>query len=90
MSNSSSEAPSEGDAFLSKLTATERRLLVVLQSQPGRTFTRAELVALVMPDVIVLHRTVDVHVKALRKKMGSRSTAIQTIRRVGYRWLPPT
>ncbi len=92
MSESSNQGAqrTEAEAFLPKLTPTERRLLEVLRSEPGRTFTRAELVALVMPDTIVLERTVDVHLKALRNKLGSLAGAIQTVRRVGYRFVPPS
>ncbi len=69
------------------LTPTEQRLLDVLRSQPDRTFTRAELVARVMPETIVLERTVDVHIKALRKKLGGRGVRIQTVRGQGYRFI---
>lgn len=69
------------------LTPTESRLLDVLQNQPGRVFTRAELVSLVMPDAIVLERTIDVHVKSLRKKLGPAAGQIETVRRAGYRFV---
>jgi two-component system phosphate regulon response regulator PhoB len=70
------------------LTPTERRLLEVLRALPGRAFTRAELIALVMPDAVVLERTIDVHVKALRRKLGPGEGRIETVRRVGYRFVP--
>ena len=76
--------PTNGDAELS-LTPTERRLLDALRSQPGRTFTRAKLVALAMPDAVVLERTIDVHIKSLRKKLGPAGKQIETVRKVGYR-----
>lgn len=71
------------------LTSTEQRLLDVLRSEPGRTFSRAELMALAMPGTVVLPRTVDVHVKSIRKKLGQLAGAIQTIRLGGYRFVPP-
>ena len=69
------------------LTRTERRLFDVLRGQPNHVFSRAELVDLVMPETVVLERTIDVHVKSLRKKLGSDAARIQTIRGVGYRWV---
>jgi two-component system phosphate regulon response regulator PhoB len=70
------------------LTPTQRRLLDVLRGQPGRAFTRPELMALVMPGTVVLERTIDVHIKALRKKLGAAAGRIETVRRVGYRFVP--
>lgn len=71
-----------------RLTPTERRLLETLRSQPGRAFTRSELTAAVMPDAVVLERTIDVHIKGLRKKLGRAAGELQTVRRVGYRYAP--
>jgi DNA-binding response OmpR family regulator len=68
------------------LTPTESRLLEVLRSQPGRVFSRLELVQLVMPGTVVLERTIDVHMKALRRKLGPSGGRIETVRRVGYRF----
>ena len=72
------------DATSPRLTATETRLLDVLRSRPGYVFSRAELVGLVMPDAIVLERTIDVHVRALRFKLGKEAESIRTIRGGGY------
>jgi len=69
------------------LTRTERRLLEALRRQPDHVFTRPELVSLVMPETVVLERTIDVHVKGLRKKLGRDAARLQTIRGVGYRWV---
>jgi two-component system phosphate regulon response regulator PhoB len=71
------------------LTPTERRVLDALRGQPGRAFTRPELMALAMPGTVVLERTIDVHVKALRKKLGVATGRIETVRRVGYRFVAP-
>ncbi len=69
------------------LTATEFRLLYVLASKPGRVFTRNQLLAEARgPDAAAEDRTVDVHVASLRRKLGSRGEAIETVRGVGYRF----
>lgn len=71
-----------------KLTATEFKLLYQLASQPGRAFTREQLLNRVVGEgVIVVDRNIDVHIRALRKKLGDRAAMIQTIRGVGYRFV---
>ena len=70
-----------------KLTRSEFRLLQTLIRQPGRAFDRNELVeAALGEDTLVLERTIDVHVRALRKKMGDAADLIETVRGVGYRF----
>jgi two-component system phosphate regulon response regulator PhoB len=70
-----------------KLTKSEFKLLETLIRQPGRAFGRTELVdAALGEDTMVLDRTIDVHVRALRKKMGEASELIETVRGVGYRF----
>ena len=69
------------------LTPTEFRLLEVLIRQAGRAFTRYELMdAAIGEDAIVLERTIDVHIKSLRKKLGEAGELIETVRGVGYRF----
>jgi two-component system phosphate regulon response regulator PhoB len=69
------------------LTPTEFRLLETLVRQPGRAFTRHDLMDSAIGDgAIVLERTIDVHVKSLRKKLGSLGDYIETVRGVGYRF----
>jgi two-component system, OmpR family, phosphate regulon response regulator PhoB len=69
------------------LTPTEFRLLEVLIRQTGRAFTRYELMdAAIGEDAIVLERTIDVHIKSLRKKLGDAGELIETVRGVGYRF----
>jgi len=68
-----------------RLTSTETRLWDVLRGQPGKVFSRSELIALVMPDTVVLERTIDVHIKALRQKLGPLGRQIETVRKAGYR-----
>ncbi|MGB1925061.1 MAG: response regulator transcription factor [Rubripirellula sp.] len=70
-----------------KLTKSEFKLLETLIRQPGRAFSRAELVdAALGEDTLVLDRTIDVHIRALRKKMGAAGNYIETVRGVGYRF----
>jgi hypothetical protein len=69
-------------------TRTQRRLLEVLQSRPGRAFTRGELLRMIMPGVVVLERTVDAHVLALRRKLADRAGSIRTVRKIGYSYEP--
>jgi len=69
------------------LTPTEFRLLWGLVRQPGRAFSRHELMESAMgDDALVLERTIDVHVKSLRQKLVERAEQIETVRGVGYRF----
>lgn len=72
------------------LTPTEFRLLECLVRQPGRAFSRGQLMdAAIGEGSIVLERTIDVHVKTLRKKLiaaGGLGEVIETVRGVGYRF----
>jgi two-component system phosphate regulon response regulator PhoB len=71
------------------LTPTEFRLLWTLAGQRGRTFSRHELLDCCRgEDANSMDRTIDVHVRALRKKLGPRMDLIETIRGVGYRFKP--
>jgi len=72
------------------LTPTEFRLLETLIRQSGRAFTRYELMdTAIGEDAVVLERTIDVHVKSLRKKLGGGGDLIETVRGVGYRFHEP-
>jgi two-component system phosphate regulon response regulator PhoB len=72
------------------LTPTEFRLLETLIRQSGRAFTRYELMdAAIGEDAVVLERTIDVHIKSLRKKLGEGGDLIETVRGVGYRFHEP-
>ena len=72
------------------LTPTEFRLLEVLLRQAGRAFNRHELMdAAIGEDAMVLERTIDVHVKSLRRKLGDAADLIETVRGVGYRFREP-
>ncbi|MFO0882839.1 MAG: response regulator transcription factor [Pirellulales bacterium] len=75
----------EGKAV--QLTRSEFRLLDTLIRQPGRVFDRTELIdAALGEDTLVMERTIDVHIRALRRKMGKAADVIETVRGVGYRF----
>ena len=79
------QASTEGKPL--QLTRSEFRLLDTLIRQPGRVFHRTELIdAALGEDTMVMERTIDVHVRALRRKLGERADVIETVRGVGYRY----
>jgi two-component system phosphate regulon response regulator PhoB len=70
-----------------QLTRSEFKLLDTLIRQPGRVFQRSELIDSALgEETIVLERTIDVHIRALRKKLGPKADLIETVRGVGYRF----
>jgi two-component system phosphate regulon response regulator PhoB len=72
------------------LTPTEFRLLETLMRHLGRAFTRHELMdAAIGEDAVVLERTIDVHIKSLRRKLADSADLIETVRGVGYRFREP-
>ncbi len=69
------------------LTPSEFRLLETLMSEPGRAYERKDLIDLALgEDTVVLDRTIDVHIRALRKKLGGHGVLIETVRGIGYRF----
>ena len=67
------------------LTAQEFRLLELLVRHPGRVFTREQVLNRAWGDGgLVTDRTIDVHIKSLRKKFG-KFDFIETVRGIGYR-----
>ncbi|MCE9525407.1 MAG: response regulator transcription factor [Planctomycetales bacterium] len=69
------------------LTRSEFRLLDTLIRQSGRVFLRSELIdAALGDDAMVMERTIDVHIRSLRRKMGKRADLVETVRGVGYRF----
>jgi DNA-binding response OmpR family regulator len=72
------------------LTFKEFELLKFLAQHPGRVFTRSQLLQEVWGyDYFGGTRTVDVHVRRLRAKLGTEHEAlIGTVRNVGYRFVP--
>ena len=78
------------DGSVMPLTRSEFRLLDALIRHPGRVFTRAELIEKALgEDALVLDRTIDVHVRGLRSKMGENANLVETVRGVGYRFHDP-
>ncbi len=68
------------------LTLTEFRILAALVQAAGRVLNRHQLMARAMgPGVTVTERTIDVHLTAIRKKLGAAGALIKTVRGVGYR-----
>ncbi len=68
------------------LTNTEFRILYKLASQPGRAFSREQLIQDAMGEhVVVSDRNIDVHIRAIRKSLGDYQKLIETVRSVGYR-----
>jgi len=69
------------------LTLSEFRLLHFLAGRPGWVFTRYQIVnAIKGEDYPVTDRSIDVQIVGLRKKLGSYSKYIETVRGVGYRF----
>ena len=72
------------------LTTVEFKLLWLLHSQPGRLFSRAQLMARIYPDQrIVSDRTIDSHIKKLRRKLEAAvpdKELIHSVYGLGYRF----
>ncbi len=69
-----------------ELTLKEYELLRNFMENPGRVFTRDQLMTAIWGDAYLGEtRTVDVHIGTLRTKLGRCGTAIETVRGVGYR-----
>ncbi len=69
------------------LTLTEFKILKELMISGEKVLSRADLVGEVIgSEVNVTDRTIDVHLAALRKKLGSEADRIETVRGVGYRF----
>lgn len=67
------------------LPRKEFELLALLTSKPGKVFTREDILARVWgTDIIVGDRTIDVHVRKIREKLGDDS--IKTIKGIGYKF----
>ena len=75
------------DGGAAEFTVTEFALLEFLAQKPGFVRTRDQIISAVHGRNTVLSpRTVDVHVTAVRKKLGALGDAIETVRGVGYRF----
>lgn len=74
------------DGHAVDLTFTEFRILHLLARRAGWVFTRYQIVDAVRgEDYSVTERSVDVHIAALRKKLGPTGVHLETVRGVGYR-----
>jgi DNA-binding response OmpR family regulator len=61
-----------------------------LAAHPGRVFARDQLLSRVIGDhAVVIDRNIDVHIGAIRRKLGPYRDMVETIRGVGYRFLDP-
>lgn len=70
-----------------ELTYKEFELLKLFLSHPGVAWTREKLMEQVWgTDYCGETRTVDMHIRTLRQKLGSYGEQIETVRNVGYRW----
>ena len=70
------------------LPKKEFELLALLFSKPGKVFTREVILARVWgDDIIVGDRTIDVHIRKLREKLGNQY--IKTVKGVGYKFVSP-
>ena len=68
------------------LTYKEYELLKLLMSHPGLVYSRQQILEKIWGiDFKMDTRTVDMHVKTLRQKLGEQSSVIQTVRNVGYK-----
>ena len=70
------------------LTTTEFRILETLAERKGKVFTRDQLIkrkTLWGDDRLVFDRTIDVHIKNLREKLGAAGAMIKTVRGIGYK-----
>lgn len=68
------------------LTLTQYKLLAFLASRPGFVRTRDQMVAAVRgEDAVLSSRAIDVHIAALRQKLGAMGEIVETVRGVGYR-----
>ena len=68
------------------LTLKEFQLLVLLLEHPGAVFTRDQLLSTIWGyDFDGASRTVDVHIRTLRQKLGEAGNLIQTVRGMGYK-----
>jgi DNA-binding response OmpR family regulator len=69
------------------LTTTEFKLLEYMARRPGVVLSRYQILDAVSgDDTVACDRTVDAHVKSLRRKLGTARDYIETVRGAGYRF----
>lgn len=72
------------------LTLAEFRLLKTLAAQPGRVFSRDQLLDRITDGkAVIIDRNVDVHIRSIRKKLGEARSLISTVRGIGYKLVEP-
>jgi len=72
------------DGLVIDLAKKEFELLYLLASKPGKVFTREEIFSKIWgPEIIVGNRTIDVHIRKLREKLGDHY--IKTLKGIGYK-----
>jgi two-component system, OmpR family, alkaline phosphatase synthesis response regulator PhoP len=65
----------------------EFEVLALLAAHPGKVYSREALLNAVWgTDVVVIDRTVDVHIRKIREKLGHEAEMVETIKGVGYRF----
>lgn len=70
-----------------QLTPTEFKMLWTMMRRPGRPYSRNELLDNARgEDANALERTIDVHVRSLRQKLGDKGSLVETVRGIGYRF----
>jgi two-component system phosphate regulon response regulator PhoB/two-component system alkaline phosphatase synthesis response regulator PhoP len=79
------------EAYIAKtridLTLTEFKILQLLTKRPGWVYSRSQILDYLWGnDKIVIERTIDVHVKNLRDKIGIYATMVRNVRGVGYKF----
>ena len=82
--NKESVSVKKGDQTID-LAKKEFELFVLLVSKPGKVFSREEIFRKIWgTDVIVGNRTIDVHIRKLREKLGEEN--IKTVKGIGYKF----
>tara|TARA_B000000477_G_C6085536_1_gene225273 strand:+ start:274 stop:951 length:678 start_codon:yes stop_codon:yes gene_type:complete len=66
------------------LARKEFNLLYLLMTIPGKVFTREEIITSIWKDAIVGDRTIDVHIRKIREKIGNNH--IKTVKGIGYKF----
>lgn len=74
------------DGLPVKLTLSEFRIIHAMAQKPGKVFTREQLLGFLSDqETYVIDRNIDVHIRAIRKKLGVSGGLIETIRGIGYK-----
>jgi len=82
------EAFSDSDPIA--LSVTEFQILEFLARNPGRVFSRAQIISAVKGSSYpVTERSIDVQILSIRKKLGAKADVVETVRGIGYRMRDP-